>query len=149
MFTNKKGSVIIDAAICVPAFVIAIGMLLGILIQAGKEEAAFERMSLAAQASLAAELGEDEIEISFPAGKAVMHLCYRPWTGAKDDADKKDKIVYIFPKFGERYHIPGCSLIKEYPENYEAVTMSEAEERGFSACKLCVGGLHLFEGGPP
>ncbi len=147
MFTNKKGSLFVDAAVCIPVFLLSIVSLLGLFVQAGKEEARYEQLTAVAQAALAVEQSDGDVNIVFPAGKAVIHLCYRPWIGAEADALGDQTIVYIFPKYGEKYHIPGCSLIKQYPANYEAVSISEAEERGFGACKLCVGGLHTFEPG--
>lgn len=148
MFTNrKKASLTVDAAICIPVFVLSIGMLLGLLVQTGKEEARYAQLTAAAEASLAVDPGGDgeEIKIVFPAGKALIHLCYRPWVGAEDEGLTDSTIVYIFPKYGKKYHIPGCSLIKEYPSNYEAIEKREAEERGFDGCRLCVGGLRTFE----
>lgn len=136
-----------DAAVCIPVFVISIGMLLGLLVQAGKEEARYIQLTKIAQAAMAipAETESGEVRVVFPAGKALIHLCYRPWIGAEDDGLADQEIVYIFPKSGKKYHIPGCSLIKEYPSNYEAISLSEAESRGYGACQLCVGGLHTFE----
>ena len=213
---NCSGALIVDAAVCLPVFLLAMGLLLILIMQAGTEETLVRSLVSAGSASVKADaagdvLSEDLPDMILEGGSftAALHIClakewdegpsvhvigfltdqkaqiagnvsidqlnwatvscsrkalfslpgtdgirsvrsyvFRPWRGeSKQLFDADDERVYVFPKYGEKYHIPGCSLIKQYPANYEAVSISEAEERGFGACKLCVGGLHTFEPG--
>ena len=52
IFTGKRGSLIVDAAICLPFFVIAIAMLLMLIAQTGREESVTRAMVKSAIASV-------------------------------------------------------------------------------------------------
>ena len=52
------------------------------------------------------------------------------------------RIVYIFPKYGERYHIKGCRYIKQnIKEGYRIAQMEsqDAYRKGFTPCTICIG----------
>lgn len=138
MHINKKrGSILIDAAICIPLFVISMALIIGLIIQAGKEQRAYSRLTALADAAMAVQ-SSGEITIPAAAGDALIQICYRPWIGLSD-SDEASSYVYVFPKYGERYHIQGCFTMERYPENYFPMDRKEAEEKGYSPCLVCIG----------
>ena len=135
---NKKGSVLVDAAICIPLFVLAMAAVLGLIVQAGKEQKAYSRLTAIADASMAVQ-AFGEITIPAAAGDALIQICFRPWIG-ESDSDTASSYVYVFPKYGEKYHIQGCFTMEMYPENYFPMDRKEAETKGYAPCRVCIGG---------
>ena len=192
-----------DAAVCLPIFLIAAGLLLLLLMQAGTEDTV---VRAAADASLtcveaaagmeAVEAGtaESVLQAAFYAGKLHAYLgkewddgpdvwvtgflpdqkslaagnlridhlvratvttrrkalhgldktdgilslrtfLFRPWVGeSRQDTQADDTRVYVFPKYGERYHAYGCRIMKE--GSVEAI-LTEQLKRKYAACKTC------------
>ncbi len=177
MFTvKKKGSLIVDAAIVLPVFLIAMGMLLMLSLQCGAEMEHFHKLSqrtlylcLAEAASGVSPEGRSEvlasgqcvdhvqtlpdiIDTKIPIPQAFrrhilaeMQLSFRPFVGESGDGDRTDDImVYVFERYGERYHIEGCCILvrerKRDNKEYSYMSRSEAESKGYTACRLCIGG---------
>ena len=110
--TSKRGSIIVDAAISIPIFVLAMCFLLTMIIHVRKEETAVSKMLKTSQATsmaLAAAGSTSAQELTlFDEGHFFL---YRPFVGDSNLAC--GEMVYIFPKYGMRYHIDGCSTLKE------------------------------------
>ena len=199
----ESGSLIVDAAVCLPIFLIAAGLLMLLLMQAGTEDTV---VRAAADASLTcveaaagmeaveAGIAEDVLQGAFYAGKLYAYLSkewddgpdvwvtgfltdqkslaagnlridhlvrttvttrrkalhplgktegilslrtflFRPWVGeSRQDTQADDTRVYVFPKYGERYHAYGCRIMKE--GSVEAI-LTEQLKRKYAACKTC------------
>ena len=192
-----------DAAVCLPVFLIAAGLLLLLLMQAGTEETIVRAAVSAAHGSIEADAAADvldeqgvkpliqgavywagfhkylgkewdsgpdvqlafflpgqkrqvtgslqadqlvEVSISsrrsaaFSLGKtdgirSMRFFVFRPWRGESVQASSVgDERVYVFPKYGERYHAFGCRVMKE--GSVEAI-LTESFKRSYSACKTC------------
>jgi len=174
--SGRKGSIIVDAACVLPVFVIAVSMLIGLIVQAGREESTvclLKNASLAyCDACVAAELAEDFVpegiaeglgslsdfvfrrsdeqvgelcvegivRIALPGKRFVRALTFRPFLGESRGAGERDddRLVYIFPKYGIRYHVDGCVILER--ENHVLVRRSEAIEKGYTPCRICGGG---------
>ena len=88
-------------------------------------------------------------------GKIVFteKLLTRGFTGALQDASPLEEgaftqngashKVLVFLRYGEKYHLPSCSVVKrETGEQNEGIEMDreDARRKGYSACRLCGGG---------
>lgn len=52
--------------------------------------------------------------------------------------DDDNQYVFIFPKYGERYHEGGCRYLYLFENGYiKCVTISEASSGGYTACQVC------------
>lgn len=192
-----------DAAVCLPVFLIAVGLLMLLLMQAGTEDTVVRASAAASLACIEASAGIDALDAeevqpvlqaAFYAGKLHAYLgkewdhgpdvwvtgllteqkslaagnlridhlvrttvtsrrralhtldrtdgitslrtfVFRPWVGESRQDDRADPVrVYVFPKYGERYHSYGCRIMKE--GSVEAV-LTEQLKRKYSACKTC------------
>ena len=66
---------------------------------------------------------------------SVRAFVFRPWMGeSKQLFDADEERVYVFPKYGERYHTYGCRIMQE--GSVEAI-LTEQLKRRYSACKTC------------
>ena len=66
---------------------------------------------------------------------SVRTFVFRPWKGESEQLfDTDDERVYVFPKYGEKYHSEGCRIMKE--GSVEAI-LTEQLKRRYSACKTC------------
>jgi len=63
---------------------------------------------------------------------------YRACTQCDAASAKSGNIVYIFTKEGEVYHTGECEQVDKY---VISVTRTEAEDRGYSPCTVCGGGV--------
>ena len=200
---NCSGSLIVDAAVCLPVFLIAMGLLLILIMQAGTEDTLVRALVCAGETCVKAEAaGEaaelDELDYVLEAGsfaaalkvslakewdegppvhvigflteqkaqiagnvsidhlnwatvscsrkalfslpgtygiRSVRSYIFRPWKGeSKQLFDQDDERVYVFPKYGEKYHSEGCRIMKE--GSVEAI-LTEQLKRRYSACKTC------------
>lgn len=158
MYINKKrGSIIVDAAISLPIFLLAMCTILSLLLQVGREDNAMLSMFKTSQTvtrtlatvgyttggvldSNTLEQGSGELINSLSQdGRGDLYLfkeghvlVFRPFIGEKSDSDG-DR-VYIFPKYGERYHIEGCSTL----HNGERVAvLTDKVRRQYKACEIC------------
>lgn len=201
ILTGKRGSLIVDAAICLPFFVIAIAMLLMLIAQTGREESVTRAMVKSAIASVdaaaALEQGEDFFvtgNLSFRAAFAAAGMSdpgaaagagfprmytgidgfpvslkvraddlavvrvpiktklpsigdlvrssdacrtvvFRPFTGESNRTlQENDRRVYVFPKYGERYHGEGCYILKD---GCVETILTKALKKRCSPCKVC------------
>jgi len=130
---SKKGSIITDAAICLPIFILSVCALLSLIVKTGSEEVNFEKMAVKAQlisVSYAASLSDDEA-VHYMSSEG-QHLAYRCFTGLDDS--KGGMLVYVFPKSGERYHVAGCRTLN--PGEIDTVLTDEIR-RGYKPCSIC------------
>jgi len=190
----------VDAAVSLPVFLIAMALLLLLLMQAGTEDTVVRAAQTAASGCIKAEAavegggaeavlqaalyagflhgylgrewdnGPDTALRSFLPGQKAMitgsaqadHLIrtavsfrrkaafslpgtdgvdsvrafvFRPWKGESEQPFAADtERVYVFPKYGERYHSYGCRIMQE--GGVEAI-LTEQLKRRCSACKTC------------
>ena len=121
LFTDKRGSLFVDAACCLPVFIISICLLISLINQAGSEQAGYVKMAKRAQTQVGvlAAAGLDIetdvlLQLDWPGNGVMSRLIYRPFIGeSKSIADSDDYMVYVFPKRGIRYHRDGCSTMHE------------------------------------
>lgn len=45
-------------------------------------------------------------------------------------------LVYVFPRYGENYHLPGCDVLERH---YIIISRKTAEKRGYDQCSKCGG----------
>ena len=142
LFTSKRGSVLVDAACCLPAFIISICLLLSLINQAGAEESSYAKMAKQVQVEvdLMAVAGFDTdvdylIQFGFPGNGVMTKLLYRPFVGESDDiSGEDDELVYVFPKRGIRYHRYGCSTMIDGDRE---LVLTNAVRNNYAACKIC------------
>ncbi|MBQ4506485.1 MAG: hypothetical protein II971_04465 [Firmicutes bacterium] len=156
MHTSRRGNIIVDAACVLPVFILAIGMLLSLITQAGSEEKTVGGLKTAAIAAIDVsavypyELTESEkvsdglyvdnvIRLMLPGERFLKGIAFRPFVGeSKQPEGADDMQVYIFPKYGVRYHIDGCYILKR--ETHIRVLKSQAVADGYTPCRICLGG---------
>ena len=133
ILTNKKGSLLVDAAVCIPVFILAMAAILSLVLHIGTEEKNFREMAGKSQlltvAYATAGLDDGSIHYLHSEGQS---LAFRPFTGADDTAG--DTLVYIFPKRGERYHVAGCPTMQ--PGEIETILTDQIRRR-YRACEIC------------
>ncbi len=124
---GKDGSIMVDAAICLPIFIIAVAMLLQIINIVSKEENAYfvAETNIQSVGTFGSNLNVgitvndskrkvyiDHVQIypiiknvKFPFGGAIfnsellsMDMPYRVYIGESPDIYNDDELVYIFPK---------------------------------------------------
>ena len=131
--TSKRASIIVDAAVALPIFLLSMCLILSLILNAGKEDNGVLKMlklSLASSKAIAVS-GMDVVDELVLTDSGHI-LLYRPFIGEKHGTDSE--WVYIFPKRGERYHVDGCSTMK----NGDIVSILTDEiRRRYSACKIC------------
>lgn len=67
----------------------------------------------------------------------------RPLNEAEFQQSGISRTVVVFPKFGIRYHIPGCRYVRQEYEGEECrleMEAEDAERKGYTPCQVC-GGL--------
>lgn len=140
--TNRRASLLVEAACCLPVFIISICMLLSLINQAGAEQASFAKMVSRAktQVDLIAASGlnintDVLLQVDAPGNGVLLKVVYRPFVGeSKSIASEDDEPVYIFPKRGIRYHRDGCSTMKS---GESEVILTKTVRRKYKACRLC------------
>lgn len=68
-------------------------------------------------------------------GRAFTGKLHREAPG--EGGEEEQKIVYIFPEWGERYHGKQCTYVKA---NCKLVYLSQETEKKYAPCKLCNAG---------
>lgn len=134
MYTDrhKRGSIIVDAAISIPIFVLSMCFLLSMIIHVGREETAMAKMlKLSQSTSIACAASGMDIVDELVLTDEGHFLLYRPFVGKTKNIDD---MVYIFPKSGQRYHIDGCSTLKE--GEITSVLTNDIRRR-YKPCKIC------------
>ena len=141
-FSTSKGSFTVDASLALPVFILSIALLLSLIYEAGEEDALYKKLAKDANAA-SAVLGTVDIEVPFmiAIGKTKTRgiereLYYRPFYGESAEVRNHDITVYIFPKYGKKYHIAGCSTMERNP-SFRAVPRSQAVSMGYTECHLC------------
>ena len=197
-----NGSIIVDAACCLPVFLIALGMMILLIMQCGMEESVFRFGVKAADHTVLADiLSTEDTEGSLEAEEAgvfaaslmgsaaldwgtdnlvymksysegnkqafngglcldniikagVSHssrvripgafaanpitsrtMVFRKWKGESEGfASLDNSRVYVFPKRGERYHVEGCSTMKE---GCVETVLTKKLRNSYSPCQLC------------
>lgn len=131
--TSKKGSLIVDAAICLPIFIIAICSILGLIRQVLFEEENFKKIANESQGlcALYASTGIDLDGIQYLSSEKER-LAFIPFSGHTDS--EGDCLVYIFPKSGRRYHIIGCSTLKA--GEIETI-LTDKVRKTYKPCQIC------------
>lgn len=131
--TSKKGSLIVDAAISIPIFVLAICSIIGLVKQATFEEKNFKELAEKSQqlCIVYASSGIDPVDTQY-LSLDKERLAFKAFCGLRDS--EGDRLVYIFPKRGERYHIIGCSTLKA--GEVETV-LTDSIRRKYKACQIC------------
>lgn len=153
---RRRGSIIVDAACVLPVFILAVGMLLTLIIQAGSEEKLVAQLKTAAIAAIDLsgvrpyELTESEevcaglyvdnvVRLALPGNRFYKGIAFRPFVGESGQPEERDDIlVYVFPKYGVRYHVDGCYILKR--ETHIQVFRSQAVSDGYTPCRICLGG---------
>lgn len=57
-----------------------------------------------------------------------------PFCGSKKAA--LGSLVYVFPSYGENYHLPGCDVLERH---YIIISKKTAKKRGYGPCSKCGG----------
>ena len=143
--TGRRASIFVDAACCLPVFVIMICMLLSLINQANSEQASYAAMAKRAktQVDVIAASGLDIktdvlLQLSRPGNGVLLRLIYRPFIGESDKiASGDDELVYVFPKRGVRYHKEGCMTMKDGDIE---IVLTSAVRKKYKACQLCKAG---------
>ena len=136
------GSLFVDAACCLPVFILSMCLLLSLINQAGAEQQGYADMAARAdaQVDLIAASGLDiDTDILFqldrPGNGVLLKLIYRPFTGESSRiAESDDELVYVFPKRGIRYPRAGCGTMVN--GDIELILNSAVRSR-YSACRIC------------
>jgi len=130
---SRKGSIIVDAAISIPIFVLSMCFLVSIIKSIGREESAMAKML---ETSKATSMACASLDLCI-ADELFLYdeghvLVYRPFIGESRTED--NEMVYIFPKSGLRFHVDGCSTLKE---GQVSLVLTDNLRGKYSACKLC------------
>ena len=141
-YTNRRGSLFVDAACTLPIFILSICLLISLINQAGSEQQAYAKMARRAktQVDVIAASGVDVrtdvlIQLAKPGNGVLLRMIYRPFIGESDKiASEDDEMVYVFPKYGVRYHVSGCSTMHDGDRE---IILTKAVRRRYSACKKC------------
>ncbi len=67
----------------------------------------------------------------------------KPLTAREFEESAQSTIIVIFPKYGERYHIPNCRYVKQNyaGESYHIeMEKEDAKRKGYTPCEICLGG---------
>ena len=137
-----SGSLFVDAACCLPVFILSVCLLISLINQANAEQASYTKMRSRAkiQVDAIAAAGLDIetdvlLQVDRPGNGVTTKLIYRPFIGeSKSIADTEDYLVYVFPKRGERYHREGCSTMKAGDIE---VILTQSVRRKYKACRIC------------
>lgn len=132
----------VDAACCLPVFILSVCLLISLINQAGAEQASYIKMSDRAktQVDLIAATGLDIktdvlFQVDWPGNGVFTKMIYRPFIGESDRiADSDDRMVYVFPKRGARYHIEGCSTM--ISGDIEVI-LNDSVRRSYKSCRIC------------
>ena len=199
-----------DAALCLPVFLIAMALLLLLMMQAGTEETVVRAAAVSCHACIETGAAEKAVDTGdaggvilagvyagrlygylgrewekgpsvmithFRTGQTAMasgniridrlvrtgvtsrrkalfalgktdgilslrSFVFRPWEGESHQLlEFSGERVYVFPKYGERYHSYGCRIMKE--GSVEEI-LTESLKRRCNACKVCKPGSQTY-----
>ena len=146
LYTGREGrlraSLFVDAACCLPVFILSMCLLLSLINQAGAEQQAYSDMADRAdtQVDIIAASGigiETDVlfQLARPGNGVLLKLIYRPFIGESSRiAESDDELVYVFPKRGIRYHRAGCGTMIN--GDIELILNPSVRSR-YSACRIC------------
>lgn len=166
---RRRASVIVDAAVCLPVFLLAMGLILCLMMEIRAEENEFciltdkavkdmqvkgavYRLSHGSVSVQGVREKRASVSVRLPSiadkgkTKAVEYLVYRPFIGAEEDPERGDTRVYVFPKRGQRYHTRECFILQE---GAVEVILSKNLRKKYKACTIChpdelKNGSHVF-----
>ena len=141
-YTGRRGSLFVDAACCLPIFILSICLLLSLINQAGSEQNTYAKMVRRAKTQVdiiaASGLNIDTdvlFQLGAPGNGVFLKVIYRPFIGeAERIAREEDGLVYVFPKRGIRYHVDGCSTMRDGDIE---IILTAAARRRYRACRIC------------
>lgn len=148
--STSKGSIITDAALVLPIFILAVLLIFSLIREAAEESRLYKDLCTAAGKPAVLSLyAEANVDYLTKSGKTDTYdiqrtVYYRPFCGESEDSEYAYSLVCIYPKAGIKYHRKRCSTV-ENNSNYVTVTLKEAEEAGYLPCKLCYGGPDYFK----
>ncbi len=148
---------VIDAAIALPIFLLAMGLVLCLMLQLEAEEHRFCELrdralsdmesrgagSVLSRGNLRVNGVRElkaKVKLKLPSisdrtrTDALEYLVYRPFTGAQGSGGDDKSRVFVFPKRGQRYHIRSCVILQEGA--IQTVLSRELRKR-YSACSIC------------
>ncbi len=74
-------------------------------------------------------------------------LVARKWSGVDNtgeilgfeamEHEDSDKYIYVFPRYGEKYHSGNCKYLAMSGRFFRCITLSEAISGGYSPCLVC------------
>ena len=139
---KARGSLFVDAACCLPVFILTMCLLLSLVNQAGSEQQAYADMADRADtqvdiiAASGLAIGTDVLfQLARPGNGVLLKLIYRPFIGESGRiAESDDELVYVFPKRGIRYHRAGCSTMVN--GDVELILNPSVRSR-YRACLIC------------
>ena len=137
-----RASLFVDAACCLPVFILSMCLLLSLINQAGAEQQAYSDMADRAdtQVDIIAASGigiETDVlfQLERPGNGVLLKLIYRPFIGESSRiAESDDELVYVFPKRGIRYHRAGCGTMIN--GDIELILNPSVRSR-YSPCRIC------------
>lgn len=131
-----------DAAVCMPVFILSFVLILSLIYQASDEDEIFLKLTKRANAAFAV-VGAADMDVPYlvamdstKKNNVVISLYYRPFVGESAESRERNMTVYVYPNYGIRFHVKGCSTV-DNNSGYERMTKSEAQERGYTPCLLC------------
>lgn len=107
---------------------------------------------------LIAVTSQADFQVLFQAGiggaaSFEQKLMARSFTGAEQEVNQLDtadftqnrsaQSVLVYPKYGQRFHVESCAIVRQQKENDNAgwtMDLAEAELRAFTPCEICGGG---------
>lgn len=138
---RTRGYIIVDAACTLPVFILAMCTLLSLINQAGLEDKLFADLVKGAdkQALVYAAGGKiiDSdylVNIGHTKNLVIQKVTYRPFWGEEHTRMKDGTTVYVFPKRGIRYHVEGCSIMKD---GQIELILNKKVRKQYSSCKIC------------
>ena len=147
ILSRKSGSIIVDASLSLPVFIIAMAMLIGLIAKCAEEDNAYRELlrksEFKSDAMAAVNAEWEECRSSVRLEHAKITLVYKPFVGA---CGSDSPLVFVFPKAGARYHLDGCMILtRSSTEEGDYVIMSEDEaaKNGYTPCMLCLGGKNV------
>ena len=160
--TGKKGAIIVDAAIILPIFLVALltlacfsrlmaeeEQMLNDLLETGERMAAAAWFSDGEGDSLIPltdiSRGEIPLPLDFPKASALQaKILVRGFTGAPARNDpagfdvfgesNRCFLVYVFPRAGERFHVRDCAVIEV---GAEEMILTDSLRRKYAPCSHC------------
>ncbi len=117
-------------------------LLMSLIYESAEEDALYRKLIKESDA-VSSLMGTANMELPFMVAVGNTktrgigrQLYYRPFSGESAEVKNRDVTVYIFPKYGKRYHVAGCSTM-DRNVSYRAVSKSSALSMGYTECKLC------------